>query len=346
MKCWVRRGAIAALVIVLAGGVLFEVVTRVGRGWLGGEPFYQGRPASYWANEIERWETRDPVWATQIYQRRPALPPWAQSLLPEPSWPPLLDGDPEALAILKALRDHPSSDVQDWARIGIERIDNDERGPYKFKHPDVIVAADLFEVDEMFFQQVAKGRWRSQAELEKLEGAFLVGPEPKQTGESLAELLDKQTPLHSVKNLKIANGKEGHLLSHFSKETRCPPTPAQARNGHKDPQVIAEGLSLGLHAQVTEDRRFVRVKLIEKASELEGIDLVSVLDEKGRQAAAAHAELKEWTFMAPRTIPDGAILVLPLQYRPPEVKEKNRWLVVRLEARIYIQAEGLMDVPK
>jgi hypothetical protein len=184
MKRWLLRGALVAVLIAVAAGVAFEWTTRVGRGRLMGEPFYEGRPASYWAAEIERWETDDPPWDTQRYARRSTWPAWIERRLPPPGWPTLLDGDPEALPVLQALRKHPSPDVQDWARIGIERIDNDERGEIKIKHPSVIVTAELFAVSERTYETVAKAKWRSSAEWEKMEREFagLEVPEKKLDG--------------------------------------------------------------------------------------------------------------------------------------------------------------------
>jgi hypothetical protein len=41
----------------------------------------------------------------------------------------------------------------------------------------------------------------------------------------------------------------------------------------------------------------------------------------------------------PRTLPEGGSFFLPLQYRPADAKEKGRWFVVRIEARIYMEEE-------
>jgi hypothetical protein len=339
MKRWLRRIVIAAALIAVVVGASFEGVTHIGRGRLYGEPFYEGRPASFWANEIERWETQDATWATQTYTRRPTWPRWVERMIPEPRWPRLLDGDPDGLAVLQALGKHPSSAVKDWARIGIERIDNGERGPCKIKHPSVIVTAQLYEVDEAFYKEVGKAKWLSMADFEKMERILLNGPEEKQAGESLLDLLGKQKPLLAAKEIKIENNQEGRLLS-STKEFNCLPSPAQLRKGQKGPQTIEEGMTLRARVQVSSDWRFVRMTFIEKGTLLEGIDKVSVvLDEKGAQAVAEIASLTESTFSTMRNLPDGVTLLLPLQYRPGSAKEKGRWLVARIEPRIYTEAE-------
>jgi hypothetical protein len=340
MKRWLRRIVIAAALIAATGGVFFEAVTRVGRGRFAGEPFYDGRPASYWANEIERWETEDPSYRTiQKYVRRPPWPRWTERILPEPVWPALLDGDRAALPVLQALRDHPSKDIQDWARIGVERLDNDERGPCKINPLEAIFAAELYEVDEAFHKKLGNPKWRSMKDLEELERIFLMGPPEKSMGESLSDLLKRQHLLVSVKDVRIINEKEGELLS-STKVIHCLPSPAQLAKGRKDPQKIEEGLALRAHVQISRDRRFVRMKFIEKNTELQGIDKVSVLvDSTGTEATAEIACLTESTFSIPQTLFDGGSFLLPLQYRPADAKEKGRWFVARIEARIYMEEE-------
>jgi hypothetical protein len=128
------------LLVALVGvalAVYFEPSHCV-RGWLWGEAFFDGRPTSFWADEIQQWEC--------VYQdsgnfklnmdykrRRVRWPKVVERFLREPTtlWPRLLDGDAEGMPVLDELRQHSSAEVRDWARIGIERIDNRERGPRK-----------------------------------------------------------------------------------------------------------------------------------------------------------------------------------------------------------------------
>jgi hypothetical protein len=58
MKKWLRRIPIAALLVGLTLGILYECATHVGRGWLYGEAFYRGMPTSAWRGVIQnemRW---------------------------------------------------------------------------------------------------------------------------------------------------------------------------------------------------------------------------------------------------------------------------------------------------
>ena len=339
MNSWGRRTLVAAALLALVCAIVFEAVTHVGRGWWGGEPFYRGWPASYWAAEIESWTSTDPDWRTQTYVRRPVSPRWLGGLLPKPQWPSLLDGDRDGLAVLQALSNHPSAEVRDWARVGIERLDNAERGPVKIKHPSVILTAQLFEVDETLYSKVAQQKWLSMDEWEKLERIFLHGPEKQIAGESLFDLVAKEKPLRPAKEIEIDDGKEAMLLS-LTDEVHCLPSPIQLRTGQREPQAVNVGLVLDAQVQVSWDRRFVRLKLTEKSREVEGIDRVPVmLDPSGKETAAEIACVKEATFSIPRTIPDGGTLLLPVQHRPEATRKKNRWLVLEIVTRIYIEEE-------
>jgi len=53
MKKWLGFAAMSLLLVALAYGIVFEVSTHVGRGWLRGEAFYEGRPTSYWRSVVE-----------------------------------------------------------------------------------------------------------------------------------------------------------------------------------------------------------------------------------------------------------------------------------------------------
>src|ERR1019366_7855340 len=58
MKKWLRRILIAALLVGLILVCLYEAATHVGRGWLRGEAFFDGRPTSYWRYQVDQWMAR------------------------------------------------------------------------------------------------------------------------------------------------------------------------------------------------------------------------------------------------------------------------------------------------
>ena len=132
MKKWPHLLIAAAEALLVLTAVYFEP-THCVRGWLWGEAFFEGRPTSYWADEIERWDYTCTICEEEQYVRRSPWPRFVQGYLPEPDarWPRLFDGDADGLPVLQELRTHPSVKVRDWARIGIARIGNAERGPIK-----------------------------------------------------------------------------------------------------------------------------------------------------------------------------------------------------------------------
>ena len=58
-----RTRNLAVFLIALAAllaGVAYDASTHVVRGWLRGEAFFDGRPTSYWCQEVDRWIDRHP----------------------------------------------------------------------------------------------------------------------------------------------------------------------------------------------------------------------------------------------------------------------------------------------
>jgi hypothetical protein len=123
-KCRLLRWSL--LLAIFAAFAVWLEPTRVVWGWLRGEAFYQGRPTSYWRDEISRWNVnlnyhtggyrygREFTSCERFLSKRMQLPP--------KKWPELLDGDRNGMAVLKALEYDRSDVVRDWARIGLERI--------------------------------------------------------------------------------------------------------------------------------------------------------------------------------------------------------------------------------
>lgn len=141
--------------IVLAAFWLYQ--TRVVIRWLRGEAFYEGRPSSYWAAEIESWECTHGPWFRHCegwgeFARKPTLPAFIRKIVPEPKakWPSLLDGDPEGLPVLRELLYHEADTVVQWAQEGIDRMDSGKKGPersvYLFGRPDHLGLPDYYHL--------------------------------------------------------------------------------------------------------------------------------------------------------------------------------------------------------
>lgn len=80
MKKWLRRILIAAVLVGLTLGILYECATHVGRGWLFGEAFYQGRPTSYWRVLVELDLRDDPNNLRGKIFREPPLTFWERAI--------------------------------------------------------------------------------------------------------------------------------------------------------------------------------------------------------------------------------------------------------------------------
>jgi hypothetical protein len=196
----------------------------------------------------------------------------------------------------------------------------------------VIMKARLYEVDEAFHNKLAAATWRSRADLEELESR------PPADG-ALFALLAKQEPFLTGKEINIDPGKEAVLLR-ATRPINCLPTPDQLRQGKKGPQTIDEGFTLSAQVHISADRRFVRARFLEKSLEIEGIEKVKVVvDDKGTEAVGEIVSTKEASLSQARYIPDGGSILLPLGYRPPAVRKKDRWLAAEITPRIYIEEE-------
>jgi len=140
------------ILLILAAFAVWLEPTRVVWGKLRGDEFYRGRPTSYWHNELDRWRpgklnmqgggeqielVRTPTWL----QRRL---PWLLPDTPD-AWPAVLDGDPAAQPVLRALLDDDTPLVRELAQEGLSRIRTGEQGPRLTRPLDFKVILDLMK---------------------------------------------------------------------------------------------------------------------------------------------------------------------------------------------------------
>jgi hypothetical protein len=198
----------------------------------------------------------------------------------------------------------------------------------------VIVNAKLYEVDRAFYTRLQNTKRLSINELEELDGK---GASEK--GDTLFNLLPKHKLVLAGEEVKGDNGQEVALLSRH-RVVRCLPGPDQARRGVKARQTVLDGVSFGAAIQVSPDRRFVRLKLTETASDLQAIDRVKVRDFTGENEVEAESPfLKESTHSQVRDVPDCATLLVPVHYRPQSLQARERWWVLSVTPRIFILEE-------
>jgi hypothetical protein len=139
-----RRYFIVIAMVAALGLVLFEAHTHVLRGYLAGEPFYRGKPASYWSRELARWEgyrkahiignldsiewsavpkrwSRSTLaWEEWLYTNVPSL----RKHLPRESR--ILDGDLAAFDVLLVLLEAENAQVRAMAAHGLSHFNRRE----------------------------------------------------------------------------------------------------------------------------------------------------------------------------------------------------------------------------
>jgi hypothetical protein len=134
-------GAVEAIMLLL--GVYFEPTCCV-RGRLHGEALFDGKPTSWWRQELGRWQTngmvieyaetageestvswttpgfsRTATWCEKIQERlRPRQEPVFLDQLFFDS-PKLLQGDEAGVPVLRELLDDPAPEIRNLARIGL-----------------------------------------------------------------------------------------------------------------------------------------------------------------------------------------------------------------------------------
>jgi hypothetical protein len=146
MKKWphILIAALEAMLMLLA--VYFEPTYRL-RGKLWGEAFYDGKPTSWWRQELERWEVKNEVtlnwsgWKEHQFHRNSTwLEEFRERWLPaqEPDlgyyqkevervlrWlegrrGPRLLYDEDGIPVLRELLDDPSPKIRLFAQIGLK----------------------------------------------------------------------------------------------------------------------------------------------------------------------------------------------------------------------------------
>jgi hypothetical protein len=127
------------ILVILAAFAVWLEPTRVVWGWLRGEAFYQGRPTSWWAGQLDGWEHTEFFWSQDRrwggdgktwwrFRYEPSyVARWLHESggMPEPAFPAILRDYPKARLVLKELADCPNEKVAEIAR---ERLSG--RGMY------------------------------------------------------------------------------------------------------------------------------------------------------------------------------------------------------------------------
>jgi hypothetical protein len=202
----------------------------------------------------------------------------------------------------------------------------------------VSLNARLYEVDEAFYTKVKNAKYvpRDVAEAEFLK---LDENAKERESESVFALLEKQKPLVAGDEVKVDDGREAEVLTFFT-AGRCLPSPDQVRKGEKGLQVFLEGVAFSASVRVSNDRRYVHVKLTEKAEELLEIRKIKQVAGAANESLDAEIPIINSTIHSQsREIPDNGTWLVPVHFRSPAAAKANKRWVLTIQARIWIEEE-------
>jgi hypothetical protein len=127
-----RRLVWLIAVPVLLGFVVWLEPTRVPWGLMSGEAFYDGRPTSYWRQELQRWRfVFEENWRRQPaecwWRERSQFDMWLDRFREDKGVqfldrPRILAGDPHAEQVLNELQNDRSERVRENAALGMKAI--------------------------------------------------------------------------------------------------------------------------------------------------------------------------------------------------------------------------------
>jgi hypothetical protein len=224
----------------------------------------------------------------------------------------------------------------------------------------VTLTGRLYSVDRDTYMNVKNRKRLTRAELEALEEKAALPEKDNPEDGGLGKILRIQKPTVEGLPTKIGNGQEGVFLSQY-RVTCVPPllhgkVPAGVEGSSllTEPQVALEGVAFSGRVVVSADRRFVRLKVTEKATEIDELPKVQApkikkeLDVQEqveellaalRRAGPLEPVLSETAHSHEMDIPDGGSLVMAVRVRPRALETAERWWLLVVSGRIVINEE-------
>jgi hypothetical protein len=197
----------------------------------------------------------------------------------------------------------------------------------------VVLSSKLYEVDDAFYKKLKNAKpvdWEEEERL-YLEGKFKREP--------LFDTLAKQRPLQLGDEVKLDSGFSATLLARQHAVTFSP-NRDQIIQGQKSRQTLLEGVVFSAGISVTSDRRAVRMQLTEKATEIRQVRKVKVMFTPDSKEVDVDVPFtNETAHRREFEIPDGGTMLVPVHYRPKSLQDTNRWLVLSITPRIWIEEE-------
>jgi hypothetical protein len=218
----------------------------------------------------------------------------------------------------------------------------------------VVLQVRLYEVDQVSYKTIASGKRIFGKDLEEEELIFLGQKKPPKRDpkreaqwQALEKALAKEKPIEQGE-VKLDNGQQAVVLS-WQKVGMCRPALAEVRKRDDPPQAFLEGVSFLATTRVDATRRYVRLMLTEKAVELRGLgtektpaqfrELEPLSPDANDCLDSELPALDETIYAQALEIPDGGTLRLPVHYRPASARAKNRWWILSITPRIWIEEE-------
>jgi hypothetical protein len=193
----------------------------------------------------------------------------------------------------------------------------------------VVMNARLYEVDRAFYQREVAPLWAGKGQ-ERPALRRIKAP-------LLRKILEQKLILESDE-ARLLPGQRRSFLSHQSvfqyPGSRAKGREAKARNG-------LTGVSFQVVPEVSADRRFLRLRITQKAVQLLGVSTTRTVDLfTDKEVETATPSLRRTTLEETIRIPDSGAILMPVSYLPPDAKKDRVWLMVA-RPLIWIKEEVL-----
>jgi len=190
----------------------------------------------------------------------------------------------------------------------------------------VVVECGLYEVERGLYEKEVESR------LAKLPGTAPALPVPR----DLDQKLQKAVKLLKGTKTKMGDGQDGLFFAVHRAVPYDAPGP-----GEKTPSLAFPGIALHGKFIVSGDRRFVRMSLVRKTSELIRVAKEPFVDVKEmKRVELAVPELQESSVSASVIVGDGVLVLLPVRAPVPGLRTRPDHVpVILLRPAIHIPEE-------
>lgn len=194
----------------------------------------------------------------------------------------------------------------------------------------VVMNASLYEVDQEFYAK----------EIAPLFKKTKDGKEPSLVSitESLVEKLKKRKLVQNGDQIKVSSGQRADFFSHQQSFAYIPNPGDPAEQQWPKHRTGLEGVAFQVEPTICPDRRSLVLKIVQRVSQLVGINKAKVSDRAtGKQVELDSPNLRKSSLSGTIEIDDGQPVLMAVDYRPPDAKDR-RWVLVA-RPTLYIEEE-------